>query len=149
MLTYQQAYDKIIQAYFNDEIQPYNSDFCFCGTLADGADNWCRWSDVTKSQYTAKQYSLMEIGLLGTISNIMGEHIPEMRDNVFANSTDKTDYGSLRKQLEAHEKFEDALFQGMCAALEVLKQIHKERGEDVDNISTPFTQRKKEQLCQQ
>ena len=29
---------------------------------------------------------------------------------------------------------EDKLFEGMCAALEVLKQIHKERGEDVDSV---------------
>ena len=34
-----------------------------------------------------------------------------------------------------HPKYEDALFEGMCAALEVLKNIHKSRNEDVDECN--------------
>lgn len=31
-----------------------------------------------------------------------------------------------------HLLYEDYLFEGMCAALEVLKDIHKKRGEEVE-----------------
>lgn len=37
---------------------------------------------------------------------------------------------------EIHPEYEDRLFSGMCAALEVLKQIHIERNEDVDDSLT-------------
>ena len=34
-MTYNEAYSKIIDAYFRDEIRAMDSNFCFCGTLTD------------------------------------------------------------------------------------------------------------------
>jgi len=39
-MTYKQAYDKIIDAYFKDEIKPMDSNFCFCGTLHGAKRGW-------------------------------------------------------------------------------------------------------------
>lgn len=39
-LTYRQAYDKIIDAYFKGEIRPMEAMFCFCGILSDNSSVW-------------------------------------------------------------------------------------------------------------
>lgn len=118
-LTYKEAYDKIIEAYFKDEIKPFNPTFCFCGTLCSG-DAWFKDTDFPRvvehrnhSGYTGFQLGLMENALL------------------------KKTWRFSHNDAE----WEDVLFDGMCDALEVLKQIHKERGEDVDGVQG-FTKRK-------
>lgn len=113
-MTYKEAYDKIIQAYFRDEIKPMNPKFCFCGTLA-GGQNWgdfCRPHNAS-TRYTYDEFINMEAALLDTIDSIMG--IPN----------------KAKQELPIYEV---AMFEGMCAALEVLKQIHLSRGENVDDV---------------
>lgn len=119
-LTYRQAYDKIIEAYFRDEFEPFDAQFCFCGTLCGGSTEWHinTGCDLSKSyhndfgNYSGKEYVAMETALLRPL----------------------TDYGGSRKYEIGSVMHETALFEGMCAALEVLKQIHRERGEDVDEV---------------
>ncbi len=112
MITYKEAYDKIIQAYFKDEIQPYNAKFCFCGTLANGSG----WYSG-QGGYSYKEYTNMEVALLHTITKEFAKlHIWGLNEYEKAN----------------HPEWENFLFEGMCAALEVLKQIHIERGEIID-----------------
>jgi len=119
-LTYQQAYDKIIQAYFRDEIKPKDSCFCFCGNLCDNSNAWHHGNGFLNHKpshgYSGKELIRMEVALM-------------------FNSTLMEEYGK-----EGSKEYEDALFIAMCAALEVLKQIHKERGEDVDGVPE-FTKR--------
>lgn len=141
-LTYQQAYDRIITAYFKGEIEPYNKQFCFCGTLAWQARRYNNsWAH---SIYDYSDLKKMEGALLLTISEEMTSFIPQMKDNKYANMVE--DIGmpytnSLREVLKKHPKYEDALFKGMCAALEVLKQIHRSRGENVDEYIPEFKKR--------
>lgn len=109
-MTYTQAYDKIIQAYFRDEIKPWESEFCFCGTLCDNKPDWNEGTmpnhpKVDFMNYNGIEYQRMEAALLDRIDSD-----------------------------EGYEEYEDELFAGMCNALEVLKQIHRERGEDVDSL---------------
>lgn len=104
-LTYQQAYDKIIQAYFNDEIKPFKNNFCFCGTLSCGK----RWNDkdIDNGIYSFEEYKRMECALFS------GSIIGKFSHSEFC--------------LAAHigsNSYEDFLFKGMSAALEVLKEIH-------------------------
>lgn len=112
-LSYKQAFDLITEAYIRGEIKPMDKNFCFCGTLAGGA-NWCRYSDIPESQYSAIEYAKMESALFFDFSK-EGCRIIGNRDC-------------------PRKKYEDKLFEGMCAALEVLKQIHKERGENVEEF---------------
>lgn len=123
-LTYKEAYDKIIEAYFKDEIEPLDPKFCFCGTLCNNDATWFGNSLSIQGRitnfdyrdfngYTKEQFVEMEAALL--------KHTSFLR-------YDDIDY-------------ENALFNGMCAALDVLKQIHKERGEDVDGVQE-FTKRR-------
>lgn len=126
-LTYKQAYDKIIEAYFKDEIKPFDTGFCFCGTLSPDY----RWPEVgfsaTIYPYSEKEYILMEKALLHKFPGI--HHIQ------IGHVTGDTE-GVVSTPL-----FEDYLFNGMCAALDALKEIHRSRGENVDEELTPFTKR--------
>lgn len=129
-LTYRQAFDKITEAYIRGEIIPVDSNFCFCGTLSPNRGEWnqlCGFSYgnpkpdflsfkyKNEEPYTLWEYKQMEWALI----NNKNEYA--MKNNV--------DYAG-----------EDALFAGMCAALEVLKEIHRARGEDVDEVPV-FTKR--------
>jgi hypothetical protein len=109
-LTYKQAYDKIIDAYFKDEIEPYDAKFCFCGTLCDNSVGWMGNSLTgihnNFGSYSGVDYGKMESALFSKIDRT-GRHMPD---------------------------YEDALFSGMVAALDVLKEIHRSRGEDVDSL---------------
>jgi hypothetical protein len=122
-LTYSQAYDKIIHAYFRDEIKPLDARFCFCGTLCNNSEGWVLDTVGRKhrdfGQYKGDEYVRMERALLDAIKSTSNGY-----------STKKTNPA----------EYEDALFAGMCAALEVLKQIHIERGEVIDEVPV-FTKR--------
>jgi hypothetical protein len=127
-LTYQQAYDKIIQAYFKDEIKPIDSNFCFCGTLHGD----CSWTTAdNRSLYSRNEYGKMELALFSSF--------PDLNYNSVCNLS----CFSASTNFVGSKVYEERLFAGMCAALEVLKQIHKDRGEDVDGVmtNTPFTKR--------
>lgn len=125
--TYKQQYDKIIQAYFKDEIKPMSMNFCFCGTLADkvvdsadGSQEEWESKDYTMPEFLKMEEALM-IGLKANKNKNSGW-------NIFSARTSDADY-------------EERLFEGMCAALEVLKKIHIERGEIIDE--DPVFQKRK------
>lgn len=120
-MTYNEAYDKIIQAYFKDEIHPANPMFCFCGNLCDNTQDWFGIPlELHRNShgYKGQDFVRMESALFGSITN---------------------EFHLLLHDVGSAE-YEDALFAGMSAALEVLKQIHRERGEDVDSVPV-FTKR--------
>jgi hypothetical protein len=131
-LTYREAYDKIIEAYFKDEIKPTKARFCFCGTLNNNKGNWCTSIDEPLSElYLPYEFAQMETALLTPLIPF-GASKDEFRDTPGS-------WGCFGLY-EGHPGYEDALFSGMCAALEVLKQIHRERGENVDEVPL-FTKR--------
>lgn len=138
MLSYKQAYDKIIDAYFKDEIRPMDNSFCFCGMLANNNWDWRLQFSSPKNQYhyTALEYTLMESALFKGMGEILGEVI----DNRYSCS----EYEQLVEDYSC--EIEDAIFNGMCAALEVLKQIHIDRGEIIDE-DLKLTKREKLQSC--
>src|SRR5688572_8006171 len=121
-LTYKQAYNKIIEAYFKDEIQSYNAEFCFCGTLSP-VNRYAEWYT---SLYSSAEYRLMEKALLTIIRD---QTVGECACDIYGGTGHTYDN---RYKIICHENYETALFNGMCAALEVLKEIHRSRGENVD-----------------
>ena len=135
-LTYKQAEDRIFKAYFNDEIKPLDSQFCFCGTLAPNFG----WRDVLehvieKFPFTLQEYIRMEKALFFAF----GEDLMLQDNGVveeFLNDKQKRQkYYNDRNDLPLEnfiDNYEDKIFQGMCNALEVLKDIYIQRGEIVD-----------------
>lgn len=122
-MTYQQAYSKIIDAYFKDEIKPFDSKFCFCGTLNNGEELWGDGFPENKF-YSGLEYDKMEKALFDGMNEIY---------------FDATNGGW--NEIEHKTIGEDALFNGMCKALDVLKEIHRSRGENVDEDIPAFTKR--------
>lgn len=125
-LTYKQAYDKIIDAYFKDEIKPLAGEFCFCGTLNDNNINWCgSFVNGEPLPYSLEDFSRMEDALFEPLLPLGVDKIEQTRW-VTGGYIGRLPYGS--------PWYETALFAGMTAALEVLKQIHTERGEIIDEV---------------
>lgn len=145
MPTYFEQREKIIQAYFRDEIKPYDAQFCFCGTLAWNPSRQI-FSDMWEySNYSRDELVEMERALLGTIYN----SVDIKNKNLFMMTTEVAESKDLRDQLYALPQFEDILFAAMCAALDVLKEIHRSRNENVDDEPiTPFVKRKLEKQNQ-
>jgi hypothetical protein len=111
--SYQQQYDKILDAYMKDEIKPMYADFCICGTLCGNSIGWFLSSGVQHNDYAGykgNDFVRIENALLYTM-DCEGAY----------------DYGMQSPT------YENALFKGMCAALEQLKQIHIEKGEIIDS----------------
>ena len=129
-LTYHEAHDLIIQAYFKDEIKPLDPAFCFCGTLNQGDESWFVEYNKKKNgiYYTADELKKMEDPLLNKLRELMPNKgldcFPFIPGHI------------IRK----HPEYENYLFAGMSAALDVLKEIHRSRGEDVDGLPV-FTKR--------
>lgn len=123
-LTYKQAYDKIIDAYFKGEIEPGDNQFCFCGTLAND-DEWRRFGGM----YRRDEYLNMEHALFSGMSIVLKTKVDSFMSII--------DFNELKER----DKYEEALFEGMCAAIEVLKDIHRSRGENVDEDVPVFTKR--------
>lgn len=122
-LTYRQAYDKIINAYYKDDIKPMSTEFCFCGTLSPDPDWNYADSEKEKYPYSLKEYRIMEAKLL------YGD-----------NKKDPWKWYKKLNEFEDYPGYEDDLFVGMSDALEELKKIHMERGENVDDVPE-FTKR--------
>lgn len=109
-LNYRQAFNLITEAYIKGEIKPWNASFCFCGTLCRSS-GWLVGSEYfSHSGYSASELERMEDALLNAISR------------------GKKGSRNQRYKTETVE-FENQLFAGMCAAIEVLKQIHIERND--------------------
>lgn len=138
-LTYRQAFDKITEAYIRGEIQPYDRSFCFCGTLVNkkNQDN-VFLSDWDYSFYNHFELGKMEEALLKTIRDMTIGH--KASPSIFVEDIINFDTIKLRESVFSHPNYENALFAGMSAALEVLKEIHRARGEDVDEVPM-FTKR--------
>lgn len=132
-MTYRQAYDKIIEAYFKDEIEPMDGKFCFCGTLCGNTEHWM--SSIVNSDYSVKELINMEDALLTPFSPkyVLKEYLEEHEvetPGCWAGGIEEDD-----------SDYEEILFSGMSAALDVLRQIHIDRGEVIDE-PIAFTQRK-------
>lgn len=128
--TYKEGFDKITVDYIEDKIEPYNANFCFCGSLNNHSGSWQRNGSLF---YSSNQFFDMERALLKTIAEqTIG--LDKMQGVYYACSTPEVDSEWLRGTVKSHQNYENALFNGMCNALDVLKQIHIERGEIIDTV---------------
>lgn len=118
MIPYTEQWQKITEAYMRDEIKPWDDKFCFCGTLAGNTNNWHNgWDEVDFGQYKAQHYDRMEMALLQKLS-------------------------CRSFFLKPYREYENEVFEGMCDALEVLRQIHIEMGDPTAiDFGTPLQKR--------
>ena len=131
-MTYFEAYNKVIEAYFRDEIKPFDPRFCFCGTLSPN----CKWHTqslfdkiIFNYPYSVDEYSKMEYYFFKPFRKMGIKLIGISEVNM------ELPYG-----FEYSERYEKLVFDGMVNALGILKSIHRERGENVDE-EIPFVKR--------
>lgn len=124
-MTFEQARTKIIDAYFRDEIKPFDAQFCFCGTLSPDR-NWYMQeypNEGNRYNYSVNEYGRLEAALFSVFPKVTHSGTAGL-----VNYRGEPD--TYIKQLGS--RYEDILFAGMSAALDVLKTIHEERGEIID-----------------
>lgn len=125
--TYTEQFNKITEAYIKGEIEPNNTKFCFCGTLEGRRGDW-----YYKAHFGGNGTTVYSVGELVRMEAALFKQFPEtVWDCVPFFSCSYTRIPD----------YEDKLFNGMVAALEVLKQIHIERGEIIDD-APQFQKRK-------
>lgn len=117
---FKQAFDKITEAYIKDRIRPLSGNYCICGTLYGNSN----WMNVVKLRagfpYSIEELIMIESALLSPLIPFGAEKHGDWR-------------GAWGGWLECDaEGYEDALFDGMSAALDIFREIHISRGEDVE-----------------
>lgn len=127
------AYDKIVTAYYEDKLAPYDFCGCFIGTLLNNTDSWkkCRFGydnnwepfeleDAIYGGYSSKEITKLEGNFLKII------------------------YNFTEGKCRFSSKYEEALYLAMESTLLLLKKIHEDSGEVIDSYQ--FTKRQEKQL---
>ena len=115
--TYKEQERHLHEEYIAGRVEPGRYQFCFCGSLIGERTRFKLGSqtivqDIEKSWWPSKVYEYTDLKRMEAALFFYTERIPK----------------------ELHEDYETALFNGMVAALEVLKAVHRSWGEDVDGL---------------
>lgn len=132
--TYQEQEKHLHEQYIAGLIEPFENKFCFCGNLK-GERDYEFLSERTPigstfwpmASYTSYELLSMEHALLSEIHKGVIEDKDEWEDDDIFNC-----YLENGEDVNTHPNYEAALFNGMVASLEILKQIHISRGEIID-----------------
>lgn len=130
--SYKEQWDKLTKAYINDEVNPYDECACFVGNLLNGSSNWaaCRMGDAYRGAskvyfdatfndyYTSYDIVALENTFMGIIWGYVRPHYVIETGCAYA-------YNHL-------EEKEEILFKAFEKTLELLKQIHISKGENVE-----------------
>lgn len=143
--TYEQQWKKLTTAYLRNGIQPYKTDFCFCGNLCNNETGWFSFVGQQQSIETEKPaihhsfgiYTGLELGRMEH-ALLLAIHKSCETFNVY---DDDCYVGGKFIAIEQHPNYEQAVFEGMTAALEVLRQIHEAKG---DPTAKPITLNKRQ-----
>lgn len=137
MIPYKVQAEKIIQAYLKCEIRPYNACACFIGNLLNNNSRWVFARDVKWNFQNSGQKDVCITPTL--ISNVLltqmllvvaTKTIKEESDNMYT----IYDICQLEQNfLRIYETDdEDSLFKAMTSTLEILKIIHVNLGEVIE-----------------
>lgn len=135
MITFKQQFDKLTEAYIKNEVDPYEPCGCFVGNLLNKRTEWM---DGRGSVWTYENYfDELEIKQKGTrdyktalnVIQAQAEGFYTVKEIFQLEGTFMSTYVKLCK---CDDIDEDALFVAFEKTLELLKQIHESKGEQVD-----------------
>jgi hypothetical protein len=138
MKTYQEQWQNITSAYVNNEMDPYQCEACFVGNLLRNPV-WALIRDcntATGNGQLESSFSCLEEYLHGYTP----EEILSLENNflkILYEETGKPKILVLRGPngvVKSHPNYENALYKAMVSTLEILRNIHISRGENVDEI---------------
>lgn len=130
MPSFKQQFDKLTEAYIRGEVNAFTGCECFNGNLENRTTQWTEVKGgkniiSPNVNYTGLQYTEMEHAFMEPIRVFL-------RRNVHSGSS-KTWIDDYNKSSVVNADYEAALFQGFQDAIEILRQIHISRGEEVDD----------------
>ncbi len=154
-MNYSQAFNKLTEAYIKDEVNPFSSCNCFVGNLLDNSNKWAHnreYQEVINKKFkitscvtenkTFDNYTMQEIVKLERMFLIT--YIKFGKREEFCENEDEFNYGKETDFFSKDETWEnvskiqeDALFKAFEKTLDLLKDIHKNKGEDIDNQFIP------------
>lgn len=136
-MKFQDAYNKIVTAYYKNELNPWAPCACFVGNLLNNRRDWGAvkssenfiWKDMFYP-HGREQRNSCEIEVI------------KEQSNGFYSSDDisRLEYNFIMTlQKSNSENREEYLFKAMESTLELLRKIHEEKGEIVKDYT--FTKR--------
>lgn len=146
--TYKEQWQKITSAYLNNELEPYDGCACFIGNMLNKKNSWedlrggmpCMGRGYVEPIY-GEDYKR---GLKFINSEAHGVYTPgnivKLENNFLGIIYEKcggdtiSDDLGFDKVIKAHPNYEQALYEAMVSTLELLRQIHISKGEDVDAL---------------
>lgn len=140
--TYKEQFDKITRAYIANELKPYSNCACFIGNLL-GGEEWsmCRleYGKVGNSNILLIAFYMQAIDFIHDMSAGLysPKNILDMEKNfleIISFNTSKSKILGDPYNKVSHSNYENALFLAMESTLKMLKQIHIDSGEIVDQI---------------
>jgi hypothetical protein len=151
MITYKQQFDKLTEAYFNNEVHPYDDCVCFVGNLLNNNGDWSYFRDFNLIRNTGIDLkSLIQPANPGVslqdILNNEAEGFYYFEEILGLEREFLTTYESITGVQEpalviSHIKIdEEALFQAFSKTLDMLYMIHVAKGENVPE-RIPFAKR--------
>lgn len=130
-----ESYNKIVNAYIKDQIEPYNSCFCFVGNLLNNISGW----GTTRS---SENYEFLDNDLKSSREQRKSYHIYRIKEESkgFYNSDDITrlEYNflnTIEQEDKKETESEEGIYRAMESTLMLLKQIHEEKGEIVEEYN--------------
>ncbi len=138
--TFTEQYNKIVNAYMKNELDPWNCSACFIGNLLNNNGDWAQGRLVgvgvmRQSMHPTMCQSLVESRncvLVESNGAYTLEQVVEMETNFLDIASDRAIY--YKRQWD-----EGLLFKAMESTLNMLKKIHEAHGEVVDQYD--FKQR--------
>jgi hypothetical protein len=123
--TFKEQYDKIVTAYMKDRLTPMDPCACFVGNLLNGSKEWFDFGGhVATGGYTARELCRLETVFMGS-----GPFDPD--------GSVGTLHGKPYKGTTL--PYEERLYNAMERTLLLLRSIHEERGEVIEDYN--FTKR--------
>ena len=142
--TFKEQFDKIVNAYLKNELEPVNPCGCFIGNLLNNKSSWIQVRDIRFNIEKDLNRPYVKGGVECIFSESNGLYTPEEiigMEAIFM----KTIYGEecMKSQEDFQEgEFEEAIYEAMEKAPLKLKEIHESKGEIVEDYT--FTKRKLE-----
>ncbi len=125
MPTFKEQFDKLTRAYIRDEVFPMSPCACFVGNLLNRNSDWSGvrhgWNQITNCESDYKR------GFNAINKESGGFYTP--KEIILLESEFVVGVEDLRENYS-----EDQLFNAFAHTLELLKQIHISKGEQVDEL---------------
>lgn len=137
--TYAEQYEKIVQAYLKEQLQPFIECACFIGNLLNGKREWsrARRPDTPHVHREFEEFVSPDLVLIPSVGpNVsIGLHcIKEEGGGMYEVKDIIAMEQNFLRIYNKGDKSEDALFEAMCSTLEMLRQVHIDKGEIVESI---------------